>query len=477
MIVEQSGRLYQKLLVGFFLFMMVCTIISRIYDSVTVPKVITASTKEKAVEKVVTGTGTVREKELYFCDIAGELKVESVTVSLGKKVAVGEELYRYSLEDLTEKLREKGMELEKLQLELEKEGISGEIYDSVTQSELAAWELKLAQREFEEGQIEFEESRADYLGELERLKKEYYRKLELTEDELWAQQAQERESARNGVDSAEQSRDLAVTEARRKVEDLEEELQRLKEETGGEGETGESEEPGKGEETGESEKAEESERAEEGGEMKDSSQELAQTEKELKRAREDLEGIQARWNRQVDDARDQLDYLNDQRDRIRSGQTSSQEALRESYEAAVKQQEEVWKSRQEELEALQKNVERAQWNAQTAAKNDEYTRLTNQQKARLSQLAKKGLELEIEEKRREMTDLETLIAAEGRVYAGYSGTVAVQELTEGKRTSGQERLGIAVGTMVFEGEFEKEEQFLAEGDSLQIAVPGVPQMP
>jgi len=410
--------------------MAVFTVISRVYDSVTVPKVVTATVREKSVEKTVTGNGTVREKELRFADVVSGLKVETVAVSLGDEVAAGDELYRYSLEDVTEKLGERRMELQKLQLELEKETISGETYGPATQSELAAWELGLAERELEEGKLCLEESRADYLNELERLEKEYYRKLDLTEDELWAQQAQERENARNGVDSAEESRDLAVTEAKRKVEDLEEELKNLE------------------------------------------GDEAAQVEKELKRAKEDLEEIQAHWNRQVDDAKDQLDYLSDQRDRIRSGQTSSQEAIRESYEAAVKQQEELWKTQEEKLETLQKNLERAKWNAETAARNDEYTRLTNDQKARLSQLTKKGLELDLEEKGREIAELEALLGNEGKIFSDYSGTVTIQELTEGKETGGQERLGIAVGALVFEGDFEKEDQFLTKGDCIQISIPG-----
>ena len=86
--VRQSGkkRLYRRLLAGFFLMMLGFTIASRIYDSITVPKVKTAWMKEKAVETVVTGTGTVRERDLFFCSIYPGLRVMSVSAAPGKQV-------------------------------------------------------------------------------------------------------------------------------------------------------------------------------------------------------------------------------------------------------------------------------------------------------------------------------------------------------------------------------------------------------
>ena len=50
----------RRLLAGFFLFMLGCTVASRIYDSVTVPKVTTSPARRKAVETRVEGTGTVK---------------------------------------------------------------------------------------------------------------------------------------------------------------------------------------------------------------------------------------------------------------------------------------------------------------------------------------------------------------------------------------------------------------------------------
>ena len=55
------------LLSGFFLFMLACTGISRIYDSMAVPKVKTSETRRKAVETFIEGSGIVKvkEKQIY----------------------------------------------------------------------------------------------------------------------------------------------------------------------------------------------------------------------------------------------------------------------------------------------------------------------------------------------------------------------------------------------------------------------------
>ena len=78
---EHRRKWYRMILIGFFLFMLIGTLASRIYDSLTVPKVLTAYAKRKSVETVISGTGTVKEQETVLCDIFPGLKVESVSVA------------------------------------------------------------------------------------------------------------------------------------------------------------------------------------------------------------------------------------------------------------------------------------------------------------------------------------------------------------------------------------------------------------
>ena len=423
---EQSrkGKIYRRLFVGFFAAMLFCTVVSRIYDSVTVPKVVTDHIRQKPVDTVILGTGTIREKETKFVEIDPDIRVESIPVIPGMAVKAGDMIFAYQLESLLEKKEDITRELEKLQLDLESQNISSEVYQSVSQAELAAFEVQMAERELAKGQQEYLEAREDY-----------DKKSMMTQDELWEQQNQQYESARGALAQSRRTRDSQVRSATRKVDDLEKEIEKLMEEGNHE-------------------------------------EEIKQLERELSRAREDLDELIDSWDEQVEDDEYELDSIDNRQGRIESGQTTSQEALKEAYDAAVKQQEENLKTAGDALDALQTALERARFSAGNAARTDENTRLTNEQKRRLSDLTKQGLTLDIEKKKKELVRLEELIGTGGIVAAETDGTVVKQELVAGRKTTGEELVSIAAGSLQFEGTFLKEDQEMAVGDILNISVPG-----
>ncbi|MCI9281868.1 MAG: hypothetical protein HFG56_01115 [Lachnospiraceae bacterium] len=426
---------YRRMLAGFFILMLFCTIVSRIYDSVTVPKVITGRAKEKTVETLVTGTGTVREQEVFFSPVIPGLRVWSVVAEPGKQVKKGEELFCYGKESMREQKEKLEQELEKLRLELEKEEISREEYDSVTESELASWELAMAKQEWAKGQQEWQKQQQEAAAKQEQLQQDYERKRTMAKEELWEQQNQEEENTRQELSSAKNTRNSELRKAQRMVADLEMELAELA-----------------------------SQNAEE--------KEIAKKEQELARAREDKEELEEEWEDRISDVEVQLDLIDDRNERIRSGSTSSQLALLEAYEEELRQLKERQKEEEKKLEEWEKRVERAQWDLEVAQRKDEYGRLTREQKNRLSKLTEEGLLLDIRIKEQELEKLEKLLAAEGKVLADRDGTVVKVELLAGKTTTGEECLTVASGDFCFEGEFEKEEQKMAVGDRLQLAFPG-----
>ena len=426
---------YRRMLAAFFALMIFCTIASRIYDRVTVPKVITGRAKEKAVETVVTGTGSVREQEVFFSPVAPGLRVYSVAAEPGKQIKQGEELFCYEEESMREQKERLEQELEKLHLELEREKIAGEEYDSVPESELASWELAMARQELAEGQQEWQEQQQAAVAKRERLEQDYERKRAMAKEELWEQQNQEEENTRQELNQARNSRNSALRKAQREVADREAELAELIALDAGE-------------------------------------KELARKHKELERAREDLEELEEEWEDRIEDVEEQINLIDDRNERIRSGSTSSQLALLEAYEEELRQLEERQTEEGKKLNELEKQVERAQWELEIAQRKDEYGRLAREQKSRLSKLAEKALLLDIRTKERALARLGELLAAEGRVLAVRDGTVVETEILAGKTTTGEERLAVASGNFCFEGEFEKEDQQLAVGDQLQLAVPG-----
>ena len=423
----------RRLLAAFFFFMLGCTVISRVYDSVTVPKVRTSVAKRKGVETRVEGTGTVTVKEKQFCSVYPQLRVKQTAVIPGSEVKEGDTLFWYDMESILEKKEELQAGLEKIRINIEKEQVSQESGQGLTQEETALWELSLAQRELMEGQAEFEETQADHQAELERLKTDYEQGLEMAEEELWQQQ--EREAARQALESVKASRDDALRGQRRVIEDLEDELERLSD-------SGEDEE------------------------------ERERLEKRISRAREDLNAMTASWEEQVDTARYQIDLLDYQEARLLKGQTTVQEARKENYEEAVRQEENRMKEAGKSLEELKKAVERAQWQVEAARKSDSADQMSRERSRKISQLTVRSLELDKKELERQLAALEELEAVQGQVKASADGTVVDMEVMEGKLSTGQELLSLTGGGAWFEGTFQKEEKKLAVGDTVQIAVPG-----
>lgn len=178
------------------------------------------------------------------------------------------------------------------------------------------------------------------------------------------------------------------------------------------------------------------------GEDEDSQERL---ERQIRRAREDLESMADSWEEREDTARYQLDLVNFQEDRIRKGQTTIQETRKETYEAAVKREEEQMKAAGKSLEERKKAVEKAQWQLGAAQREDRLAQLTREQQERISQLTVRGFELDKKEKEKELEKLKQLAEAEGEVRAFSDGVVVDMELVEGKTATGEELLSLTAG--------------------------------
>lgn len=432
---KQKTNTYQRMLAAFFLLMLFFTIISRIYDTITIPQVTTAVSKRKQVINQITGSGTVTAGETVFVDIYPGCKTESVSAVQGDQVKTGEELLRYQMGSLLEKKETLELELDKLMITLEKEQISSEIYPNVTQEELALQEAAIASRELEEARADYDQAWADYHENIEKLEREYQRKAHLTEEELWNENQQQYIANRNSLDDAKRSMEEAVIEADRQVEDAKQELAQLED----------SQAP---------------------------QADIQKAQKALERAREDADAARRAGEGQVDSARDRLEFAGDIMDRIDRGTTSSQIALKEAYEEKIKQEEEKLRTSKENQDDQEKAWNRAQQAVSNARKADANTQLTGQQKTRLSELTQKGLQMDIDSKRKELAELEELILRGGILLAAQDGVIVTQEIVPGKHTTGEELLELAVGTTVFEGTFEKESQSLNLGDILSLSIPG-----
>ena len=473
---ERRRKWYRRILIGFFLFMLAGTLVSRIYDSMTVPKVLTAYSKRKSVETMISGTGTVKERETVLCDIFPGLKVESVSVAAGSEVKTGDELFHFQMESVLEQQAELEGELERAKLNLERLDIASETYASVTQAELAQRELMLAQQALAEGQEEYDEKWAEHFVNKKNLEEEYRKNKALSDDELLLSQEQQLASAEKELRNAKSSRDGQLQEAQQEIDELKAKIEAAKNgspglptATGSNANSATSADP---ETSAVSETNAAHESSASPGSNASAETDIAALEKQLAAAQRELSELKGQWDLTISEIRYRHNTLSLQYDKLMNGETSAQQALKDTYEAKIKQEDEAAKAEEEELETLKKNVENAQWNLDIASRQDEQAALSAGQQARLAEIDRQLQQAEIREIERRLERIGEVVAEEGRVCAETDGTVILQEMSAGRTSTGEERLSIATGSRVFEAEFDKEGQELSVGDLLAVSIPG-----
>ncbi len=105
-----------KLLIIFFVFMFMMSIVSRGIYTYRLPRVALTNPKRNSLEHVITGEGMVKEN---FCDavvVLSDIRIERVMVKEGETIEEGETLFTLNKEDLKEQIKnlEKEVEKEKL---------------------------------------------------------------------------------------------------------------------------------------------------------------------------------------------------------------------------------------------------------------------------------------------------------------------------------------------------------------------------
>lgn len=170
-IVEKDKKKgYRKLFIGFFIIMAVLTILSKVIDSVIIPKVQVNSPTAGNLSYSVVGAGVVKASETGVIDIPEGIKVDKV-LSSGQKVETGQGIVFLRVSHLEEKKKELERGLAKIQLSLEREKLSGKTAAKTTEQELMAGDLAQAQKNLFDSQVKLQGAQDEYTKALEKLKK------------------------------------------------------------------------------------------------------------------------------------------------------------------------------------------------------------------------------------------------------------------------------------------------------------------
>ncbi len=175
---------------------------------------------------------------------------------------------------------------------------------------------------------------------------------------------------------------------------------------------------------------------------------ITQTKLQLDRAKEDESRTLKEGNRKRAQARKAATELSAVLQAIDQGNDSGVEAL--------KQAEQTRKDAERELKTSEDTIE--------------MQRKKNQKDRKSSAYDLEILQMELDQKREGIDQLEDLIAQEGKIFSPVAGSISKLELESGTLLSGQEKLMIATGSFELLMKADKEElNYFRQGDEVRIS--------
>ena len=477
LIEDRVQRMAVYLMIGFFAFMLVCTIISRVSYSFTTAHVSVASMAGKTLMNRAELEGIIYASSEKGISLPDGLKAVSVNAGKGKSVEKGEALIEFDVPAAEERIKKLEEEIRILNLKLDISSNNG------------GNDVIEAQRTLEDAQKAYERIAAKYARAEMRLKEDYTRLEETLADaeknlinkaEALVKEAREnlqnvREDAEDAIRAAEQ----ALDEESENLDDSEDGYQQaletyeqaIDELNMANQRVSEIKEAIAGKQPDDAaDYTEELKEAEE--ELSIAQKAFNQAKKELSkadytsssydRADDNLDSIKRRWRRNIDKAKDALYKAETVLEAVREGNDFSTEsavseaqsaidAAREALNRARRESEDNQYSEEEELYAAGRAVETAQAALEDARRQAEVL----QKEGEIDRIT---CESERSDKEKSRAALQEILDNGGRLLAPAPGTV-VRTLERGDKTKEGEDaviLSSADRGFVFEGKLDKD---------------------
>lgn len=402
---KKSSRICKNIMIWFLAAMAVFTCLSRVLDSVSVPKVTTGGYQSGAVLYDIIGDGTfVAEGENILLAREG-LRIGKVEKKAGDTVKAGDVIFSYQAEGLEEKQRETARLLEKQKLELEQLIVQEKDIAGLTDEELAIQALDTANRALKQGQEDAETQRRKADEKIEDLRKKYENSMKLSEAEMEEETRRSYKNAERAYDAAVKKKENAVKRAERSVSDWEKKVERLEEEDA----------PAK---------------------------EIEAAEDALEAARENLEQVLEEQDLAVEEAQAALREAEQDYGDVTTGGRSAAESLTSSFEAAVEAEKEKVAAKEADIRSLEEAVRQAGITLENARKRDASSRAETARQKEVLALQRQAKELDIEETARQLEEYNRMVGEGGTVVSPLDGILTGIEVETGKTASGEERITI-----------------------------------
>ncbi len=157
---RSAGELAGRFLIGFFVMMLLLTILSRAADSVIVARIDVDSVNSGKLEFNVEGTGTLTEKAEKYLDIYAGVRINRIYAEEGKYVEKGDILFQYNVNDLQARLDDLEDDLRKAQISAEINKLSNAPQDAVSDVKKAKLVLERAELDQKTADEDLEEAKA-----------------------------------------------------------------------------------------------------------------------------------------------------------------------------------------------------------------------------------------------------------------------------------------------------------------------------
>jgi multidrug efflux pump subunit AcrA (membrane-fusion protein) len=175
---EQKSSLQEfakRMLVGFFVLMLLLTLLSRAADSVTIAKVNIGAVKGGILSFNISGSGIIQASSEKYLKLYEGVRIKEIVVEIGQQIEKGEHLFTYDLQELKsvrESLQKEytiaSLNLEKGRLNQEAAAATSEVQAAQIALMRAELDLSLAELELEAAKHNLEKEKKDQLEKAQK---------------------------------------------------------------------------------------------------------------------------------------------------------------------------------------------------------------------------------------------------------------------------------------------------------------------
>lgn len=397
-------------LVAFFIFMWICTLISKSIYASKLPRVTISVPEKRRIEHIVEADGIVKQGSDVAIHTLPGLRVEKICVRTGDEVEEGSELFWLDKDDLEEVIEKKKLEAAKLEYqmkdlernrtldELERQKDIGRAKEDLEAAQdKAGTALERADRELQQA----EEKLSDFNG----------KGLDITSEE-------ERQKAYSDYNAwVEQGKQMAATVSGNQVNVAEKEkhLKEIKENGNGE--------------------------------------EIQKAEKELQEAKDRLAASQGNYENYMANPKQQPDFSGE--DGEKKAWESEKEALEKSVQSAEYGREDALTGNADSLRDADRKLEDAKAPDRIDSTLEIYR-------------------MELESLKKDIEKYREIYEAEGKVASDRNGTVTRVNITVGERTADGAAIVCADKEVPYQFETlisKEEKKYVNQGDTVTLETP------